>query len=381
LNILSIGIACDHGVGWLGWIYVDAAFAVFFTAELVLRCLTFGCRPIFCGSDRSWNYLDLGLVLLAVFELLTDTVLKGSLDSNYSFLRVLRLARVTRLIRIMRLEFFSELAMMIQGASGGMKTFLFSCMMIVVPIFAFAFFMKEMVGNNDGQRRLPVSDNFDTLAMSMFTCFRCLVSGECADTKGRPIFLLVTEAYGWFYGLLYAVICVWMTFGLFNVIVAIFVENTLANAKSNDVLRKRNRLSDERRLAFKFRELIIFIATHTGVAEGTSVSQCVGNDMSVTKPQFQELLTHGTFKEILRELDVSDEDMPDIFETFDVDGSGTLTILELLNGIKQLRGDPKRSDVVGVSLIVQDIHITLAAIARNIEKVAVSMNISTTPIS
>ena len=73
----------------------------------------------------------------------------------------------------MRLEFFSELAMMIQGASGGLKTFLFSCMIIIVPVFAFAFLMREMIGRraaegSTSEARESGSENFDTLAISMF---------------------------------------------------------------------------------------------------------------------------------------------------------------------------------------------------------------------
>ena len=50
------------------------------------------------------------------------------------------------------------------------------------------------------------------------------------------------------------------------------------------------------------------------------------------------------------------EDIPDLFDTFDADDSGTMTVVELLKGVKKLRGDPRRSDVIGVSLVVQAIH-------------------------
>merc|ERR1712228_173713 len=79
---------------------------------------------------------------------------------------------------------------------------------------------------------------------------------------------------------------------------------------------------------------------------------------------FGELLQMEFFKDLLRELDISDEDMPDLFDTFDVDTNGNLSILELLKGIRFLRGDPRRSDVVGVNLVVQDLH----AMVKKMEK-------------
>merc|ERR1712187_172075 len=78
--------------------------------------------------------------------------------------------------------------------------------------------------------------------------------------------------------------------------------------------------------------------------------------MDISKKFFDELLKLEPFKDLLRELDISDEDMPDLFDTFDVDANGSLSILELLKGIRLFRGDPRRSDVIGVSLVVQDIR-------------------------
>merc|ERR1712232_1216464 len=83
---------------------------------------------------------------------------------------------------------------------------------------------------------------FGTMALSFFTVFRCVVTGECSDAHGRPLFHLIALKYGWPYALFYCVCMMFMTFGLFNVIVSIFIENVLAAAKSNAQLLKRQRL-------------------------------------------------------------------------------------------------------------------------------------------
>merc|ERR1712196_262438 len=62
------------------------------------------------------------------------------------------------------------------------------------------------------------------------------------------------------------------------------------------------------------------------------------------------------FSELLWELDIADEDQVDLFDTFDVDGGGTLDFTELLIGIKRLRGNPRRSDVIAVSLQASSMH-------------------------
>merc|ERR1712228_539469 len=79
-------------------------------------------------------------------------------------------------------------------------------------------------------------------------------------------------------------------------------------------------------------------------------------NLTITREFFKELIEHQSFREKLTALGISTEDIPDLFDTFDADDSGTMTIVELLKGVKKLRGDPRRSDVIGVSLVVQAIH-------------------------
>merc|ERR1711972_1022584 len=72
-----------------------------------------------------------------------------------------------------------------------------------------------------------------------------------------------------------------------------------------------------------------------------------------------ELRTYSEFQDVLRDLDVSDEDQLDLFDTLDVDGGGTIDLHELILGIRKLRGDARRSDIVGVGLIVRSIQSAL----------------------
>eukprot|EP00449_Zooxanthella_nutricula_P010219 CAMPEP_0198518094 /NCGR_PEP_ID=MMETSP1462-20131121/18921_1 /TAXON_ID=1333877 /ORGANISM="Brandtodinium nutriculum, Strain RCC3387" /LENGTH=57 /DNA_ID=CAMNT_0044247679 /DNA_START=46 /DNA_END=216 /DNA_ORIENTATION=+ len=57
------------------------------------------------------------------------------------------------------------------------------------------------------------------------------MGAECITRDGKPIFLIVMEQYGGAYGIVYAVVQVIFTFGLFNLVTAFFVENTVAAAK------------------------------------------------------------------------------------------------------------------------------------------------------
>merc|ERR1711908_64549 len=103
------------------------------------------------------------------------------------------------------------------------------------------------------------AQNFHSVYAAFFTMFRCVVSGDCSTKDGRPIFVLVAAEYGWEFGVMYCITVMFMTFGLFNVIVAIYVENTVTAAKFDDVNKQRKRLMDDQLLATKAAELVKLI--------------------------------------------------------------------------------------------------------------------------
>merc|ERR1712137_831643 len=95
---------------------------------------------------------------------------------------------------------------------------------------------------------------FSTLGRALFTVFRCLI-GDCATTQGKPLVLMMTTAYGWTFGLGYTVVMMLVTFGLFNLIMAIYLENTLACAKSHDE-SVRGQKKEALRVAVSTKELL-----------------------------------------------------------------------------------------------------------------------------
>merc|ERR1719414_2918665 len=91
------------------------------------------------------------------------------------------------------------------------------------------------------------------------TTFRCLVAADCTQEEGKPVFVLVSYKYGWGFGLLYCLMQFLMTFGLFNVIVSINVENAVSAAKFNDLALKRQRRRDKEYFQGKAQSLLTLI--------------------------------------------------------------------------------------------------------------------------
>jgi len=78
--------------------------------------------------------------------------------------------------------------------------------------------------------------------------------------------------------------------------------------------------------------------------------------LSVTRDVFNTFLQDEEVCTILTALDVPEEERLDIFEVLDANGNGTIQLEELLNGVMKLRGDPRRSDVIHVLLVLRSLQ-------------------------
>lgn len=364
LNTVTIGLSTDIAPDWSGWFVIDAIFAAIFLVEMLAKvCRKNGIRLYFLGSGWRWNIFEFALVILAVLEVATGLESQGSeadTSSSIFVFRLFRLARIARILRMSRLSVFSDLLMMINGATGGMRTFLWSVLLISLPLYSVALVLTDSLKDHPS---IPGSEMFSNVGTSFFTVFRCMVGNDCTDSEGRPIFVLITQRHSAVFGLIYCVAMLVMTFGLFNVIVAIYVENIVAAAKFNDAHSKRQRLRDAELFTEKITQLVEFIwRKHLSRAEVFGETQCPVDEVAqleITPDFLVDLRSHAEFQEILGDLDVADEDQLDLFDTLDVDGGGTIDLEELVTGIAKLRGDARRSDIVSVGLVVRSVQLTM----------------------
>eukprot|EP00928_Gymnodinium_smaydae_P099845 TRINITY_DN9642_c0_g1_i2.p1 TRINITY_DN9642_c0_g1~~TRINITY_DN9642_c0_g1_i2.p1 ORF type:complete len:352 (+),score=68.72 TRINITY_DN9642_c0_g1_i2:109-1056(+) len=241
--------------------------------------------------------------------------------------------------------------------------------MITIPLYVVALILRETLGQQAAAGN--GAELFTTLGESLFTLFRCVVAVECSDDSGRPLFAWVAKTHGVSYALLYGSLLLFMQFGLVNVIVAIYVENVVAAAKSNEVLLKKQRLRDQQFFNNRMVDLVELlwdVHNEVRIANGLPPQEMVDagdeadpiaatlyrmRDMELTLDMFEKIKGRKEAVDIFRDLDVSDEDIFGLFQLLDVDGSGTIDMMELQHGIRKLRGDARRSDVISLDLLLR----------------------------
>eukprot|EP00927_Polykrikos_kofoidii_P085953 TRINITY_DN9487_c1_g1_i1.p1 TRINITY_DN9487_c1_g1~~TRINITY_DN9487_c1_g1_i1.p1 ORF type:complete len:653 (-),score=75.29 TRINITY_DN9487_c1_g1_i1:44-2002(-) len=373
VNIVYMGMSTEMAENHPMVFGGDLAFATVFILERILKLYIFGIWGYFVGKDRVWNIFELLLSFVAAIEV--GLSLAGNFDGDLSspILRLIRLSRIAKIVRVLRLQVCKELMLMVTGILGGMRTLLWSFVLICIPLYAVAMLMRETAG------RLPRAEddgteNFSTLSSAFYTMFRCVVGGDCSDETGRPIFLMLATNHGWHYAGIYMLTVLLMTFGLFNVIIALYVENTVAAAKYNQMVLKHHRLQNDQVFKEKAKELLDLVVS---ISRDLEIDHDGVDPLSIriSADFFEELCEHSRFRDILCELDVAEENQTDLFETLDVDGGGTLDAFELINGINKLRGDPRRADVISVGLTLRSMLFSFQKFEREVVRLLRSNNV------
>merc|ERR1719253_1406027 len=105
----------------------------------------------------------------------------------------------------------------------------------------------------------------------MFTIFRCFTDG-CAAYDGTPLQEHLREAHGFIFMFGYVLIMMLVTFGLFNLIMAIFMENVM-NTGTN---RKQKELGGSSVLTrARLEEMFVKLIMHCNSGPGKALKRKV----------------------------------------------------------------------------------------------------------
>jgi len=152
--------------------------------------------------------------------------------------------------------------------------------------------------------------------------------------------------------------------GLFNVISAIFVEATVDTAQKIIAKKKKQRLLDESRFVTNITAIVQCIVNgQMGIGMGESEDPHLSDlarsisTLEVTCEEMGHLLTSDpVVMRALDELDIDPEDNIYLADILDPDNGGSITVPDLITGIRRLRGVPRRSDIVTVDLMVRSLQ-------------------------
>jgi len=372
LNGIFIGLqtqASLEGEPGYEWFFANLVFSAFFSVELLVRLCVSGFRAFLKGAEKWWNLFDILMVLISLVDIVVEVLSRTSSGAKFSVVRTLRLTRLSRLVRIFRLKQMSELGLMVRGLLGGLRTLLWAVVLLFFTLYVIAILATSTIGAN--QQTVPGFNGeelFSTVPLSIFTTFRCFM-GECTDSQGLPLVPILADEYGPVFVMSYIAAMIFVVFGLFNLIVAIYIENTLNAAKTEGEKTKAQRLRESVRIAKLTRQLLKHFCSAQRVGSESNsdlgdVRMCMHNaDIDdvvhsaepVSKEMFLCIIQDQNVQRLMDELDIP-PDRASLFDTLDADGSGGLEVTELITGLLRVRGEARKGDVIGTLLAVRVCH-------------------------
>jgi len=231
---------------------------------------------------------------------------------------------------------------------------------------------------------------FSSVFRSMFTVFRCLIDG-CSSADGTPLILYFWDSHGVMFVVVYVLVVIFILFGVFNLIMAIFVEKTLEYAKLDTAKRREARYKEEVRIAKEFRTLVLKICAHqqglsdkhkrrttgqqniqtfmTGFKFATGGSHGLMYDghgdmdnarastpncnLTINRDNFDAIMNEEEIRSRMEDLEISVTGSAKLFDILDSDGSGAVDVVELTEGLMSMRGPADKGDIISGSLLVR----------------------------
>lgn len=358
-NTVVIGLSADD-VGWVGWQWLDVCFTLGFLSEMIAKMIIQG---FFVYFRDQWHWLDCGLVF---FDLVQTVMWIASVDTAsdaFALARVVRVARLSRICRVLRVSFSQNLVRMTSAIAGSLTTILWGSILLILTVYVMAIVFRETVGRSDLQYE-TTGKYFDSVPRSTLTLFRCAF-GECTTNTGYPIFEYINDFHG--VGLVAAWGCFisFVILGLFNVITSIFIEKMMVAAHKEEKTEQSKRLMDESLWATRIAKLLRVVWRLVDPQWDGELSEDVESllEVSLSPKEFHALVKDEYAAKALDELDVSREDHGFLCTILDPENRKAVSVREIVQGIQRIRGEPRRSDIVAVGLVVRSIKTQMGVLA------------------
>eukprot|EP00929_Paragymnodinium_shiwhaense_P007628 TRINITY_DN111537_c0_g1_i1.p1 TRINITY_DN111537_c0_g1~~TRINITY_DN111537_c0_g1_i1.p1 ORF type:complete len:604 (-),score=164.91 TRINITY_DN111537_c0_g1_i1:156-1967(-) len=325
------------------WVLAELFFVVVFTAELIARLYFYRCS-FFTGTNRTWNTADFCIVTVSVLDAIVLTPMSIG-GGEVRFLQMLRFARLTRLIRLVRLfKIFKELWLVASGLISSLRTVFWVCITLWLLVYIWAVYATYTIGQNDAdydpywrETQWDHEKYFGTVGRSLFTFVQILTLENWCDEIVRHVLAVQPELLLFFLAFIFISV-----FGLLNLIVGVVVENTIHTAAADEEAVMGKKENERAGVINNLRQIF-----EEADADGSG---------SLTIEEVREAIHKPDIYLKLRMIDFPVDDPEQIFDVLDYDFSGELTIDEFISGCIRMKGDAKAKDLLVVQVAMDTLN-------------------------
>jgi len=322
LNVVHLWIETDlraeNAEQPLFMLIASRTFLSLYTMDLLLRIYVY--RRQFPKSGM--NVFDSLVVVLDIFFALPGTT--GNLPSM-SILRGLRMLRIVRVIR--NLVAFRELYLMMQGLVSAVRAIIFGTTLIVAILILFSVLAVELI--NEENHKLyqegvygdcvRCGNAFDTMSRAMMTFISTIIAGDSWGVICLP--LMEREPWTALI-LLPALLC--LELGLLNVVAAVIVDRQAQARQDDEKFLHQMREEDLKKSYGRLKALF-------------SSMDDDGSGSLTLEEMIDSYKSHAEFKELMELMDIGPDDLHLVFAILDKDGSGDVTYDEFVEQLNTMR--------------------------------------------
>lgn len=363
-NALVLGLRADLDDYKDVWDATDVFFFIFYLLECLVKLYVYGTVVYCCGPDKLWNWFDVFCVGLGVMDIVIPLFVQDmSNTGDLMLLKMLRLLKLARLVKALHYPIFAELKFMIEGVASGFRVLFWALILMLFMVYFLAVMLNNMIGTQ--------YEELKSVPAAMFTIFRCFTDG-CAAYDGTPFQEPIREKYGILFVLPYVMVVMVVMFGLFNLIMAVFVDDV----QGNSAKRRQEKLGETaEETKRKFQEVFADFIMNGNPASGRqhhlltraekdaiakqmevdalAAFHSLPEGLSISRRIFDEWIVRDEFTSMLQEADVDASNINELFEALDADMDGRLTPDEIVDGLMKLRGPVTKVDMIAVRLKVR----------------------------
>jgi len=358
-NLILLAVETDNPL-WPCWNLVNGTFLLLYSAELAARLLHRG--PVWRFKTSHWIVYDLVVVIVGIIDFLasslavqpdTSVAVPGVVAARQLSVvaRGPRFFMLSRLLRVPRIfPMHDPLNSFVKMLLGMMPTFTWILLMIIMMCFTLAIVLTRLVGHglvvkhDDADLVDAVTSQWANIPTSLFTLFR-LTTADDWSKMAIPIIFLNP---GW--RVFFVCFITFMSWTMLSLLTAVASESLIANTTSNSAEEAlRQEVKRQEFAAWLCNEFILADKNQNG-----NLDQEEWTTMMTKTSVREEMQSHG--------IHLDPRDLQHIWDMFDVDESGHLSIDEIGKGFSYLQEDLGTKHVANVGHEMRRFGIRIDAV-------------------
>ncbi|CAE7360835.1 Cacna1g [Symbiodinium natans] len=208
INLILLGVEVDQSAKlppnaqMHGFQVANMVIVCFFLFEILLKLHAYGGRAMFFGKDKWWNWSDLLIFSMSVFEIIGEAmasvVFATQMDpTQLRTMRFLRMARALRGVRVLRLlQYLSALRTIVFSIVSTMGSVFWTSLLLVILFYLFGVLNTQLA--TDHCRAIEHAEVPQTcdpellrfwanVPLSMLTLFLAITNGISWDDCLQPL--------------------------------------------------------------------------------------------------------------------------------------------------------------------------------------------------